>query len=552
MASEEEWSTNIKIGEAIVDLLSGRIYRTLPIALKELVSNAWDADAKNVQIFIHEDKKQIAIIDDGKGMRRPELENYVNIAITSKSNETKTQEGRSIIGNYGIGVLSTLPFCKKVTVQTTVKDSDEINFISISSEKWIDEEGHRKPPTPKELTVECPGRTEADDRLKDEQGTTILLEDIFSAEWDLISEPANPRKKDYMGLSGLDRIKWFLQQYAPIEYHPEAQPYVDFFGPPTEYEPMNLYYNGEKLFRNAIEGAEKLETEDKISIADGNVVFRYLIVSPKHSVEPENLRGLQIRMKNVAIGLPTHFDIYTRSPKLYGRMRYIGGEIEILKGFENQLSLDRENIITCPEWIEFSEFFRTRLEKQANSLQDLAEAEADVGALAVSSGVPSQKADYGFLSKKAVRGSTKNKRAVSAKSKNELITNLKKSVDKVGYSVQEIPLKETPISVDHEKKVVYVSTEKKNEFSIIRLQECSIFEVEGTVEKENIAELLYGESIAFNYSHPLFKVSKDRKTIKELISIVYHLHYQNRLTDEGLKDFNKILLEMYKEGEWGG
>ena len=129
-----------------------------------------------------------------------------------------------------------------------------------------------------------------------------------------------------------------------------------------------------------------------------------------------------------------------------------------------------------------------------------------------------------------------------------MITNLKKSVDKVGYSVQEIPLKETPVSVDHEKKVVYVSTEKKNEFSIIRLQECSIFEVEGTVEKENIAELLYGKSIAFNYSHPLFKVSKDRKIIKELISIVYHLHYQNRLTDEGLKAFNKILLEMYKGG----
>ena len=139
MTNGEEWSTSVEVGESIVDLLSGRIYRTLSIALKELVSNAWDADAKNVQILIHEDKKQIAIIDDGKGMTRDELENYVNIAISKKSNQTTSQEGRPIIGNYGIGVLSTLPFCKKVTVQTTVKDSDEINFISISSEKWIDE-----------------------------------------------------------------------------------------------------------------------------------------------------------------------------------------------------------------------------------------------------------------------------------------------------------------------------------------------------------------------------------------------------------------------------
>ena len=549
MTNEKEWSTSIEVGEAIVDLLSGRIYRTLPIALKELVSNAWDADAKNVQIFIHEDKKQIAIIDDGNGMTRHQLENYVNIAITSKSNKTKSKEGRPIIGNYGIGVLSTLPFCKKVIVQTTVKDSDEINFISISSEKWIDEEGHRKPPNPQELTVEFPGRTEADDRLKDEQGTTILLEDIFPAEWNLILEPAIPRKKDYMGLSGLDRIKWFLQQYAPIEYHPEAHPYMDFFRPPTEYEPMNLYYNGEKLYRNAIKGAKELEKKETFSIADGKVVFRYLIVSPMKGVEPEELRGLQIRMKNVAIGLPRHFDIYTLSQHLYGRMRYIGGEIEILKGFENQLSLDRENIITCPEWIEFSEFFRTRLVKIADTIQNIADAEARVGALAISSGVSSQEADYGFLSKNAVRPSTKNKIAISAKSKKELTTDLKKSLDKVGYSLNESSKQDVPISVDHENKVVYVSTEKKEELPIMRLQEYSIFEVEGNVEKENIAEMLDDKSITFNYSHPLFEISKDRKTIKELISIVYHLHYQKRLTDEGLKAFNNILIETYKEGE---
>lgn len=379
MINGEEWSASIKVGEAIVDLLSGRIYRTLNIALKELVSNAWDADAKNIQIFIHEDKKQIAIIDDGIGMTRGELENYVSIAISSKPKMNKTREGRPIIGLYGIGVFSTIPFCRKVTVQTKVKDSDEINFISISSDLWIDEEGHRKPPTSKELSVKCPGRTEYDDRLRGEQGTTVLLEDIFPAEWNLISEPSKPGKKDLMGLSGIDRIKWFLQQYAPIEYHPEAHPYVDFFKSPKDYKSMKLYYNGEELYRNAIKGAKELEKEETFSIADGKVVFRYLIVSPRIGVEPEELRGLQIRMKNVAIGLPRVFDIYTLSPKLYGRMRYIGGEIEILKGFENQLSLDRENIITCPEWIEFSEFFRTRLEKIAENLQYHADAEALIG-----------------------------------------------------------------------------------------------------------------------------------------------------------------------------
>ena len=548
MTNGDEWSTEIQVGEAIVDLLSGRIYRTLPIALKELVSNAWDADAENVQIFIHEDKKQIAIIDNGIGMTKKELTNYVDIAITSKPQKKETPGGRPVIGHYGIGVLSTLPFCRKITVQTTVKGSGEMNFLSISSEKWIDDEGHRKAPTAEELKVKCPGRTEYDDRLSEEHGTTVLLEDIFPAEWNMIKEPADSRKKDYMQFSGVDRIKWFLQQYVPIEYHPDVHPYVDFFPPPTKYKQMKLYFNGKRLYRNAIEGAKELERKENVSIANEKVVFRYLIVSPKKNVEPEELRGLQIRMKNVAIGLPTHFDIYTRSPKLYGRMRYIGGEIEILKGFENQLSLDRENIITCPEWIEFSEFFRNCLEKLADSLEDLAEAEVMVGALAISSGVPSKKAEYGFLSKEAVRANTKKKRAFSAKSKKKLFFKAKKSLEKIGYSIKETSIKEDPISVDHENKVVYVSTKKKEELPIIRLQEYSIFEVEDTVGKKHIAKMLDDKSIAFNYDHPLFDVSKDRKVIKELISIIYLLHSHNRLTDEGLKAFNRIILELYKEG----
>ena len=364
MSHGEEWATKIKVGEAIIDLLSGRIYRTLPIALKELVSNAWDADAENVRIYIHEDKKQIAIIDDGTGMTKEELEKYVDIAITSKSQKQKTYGGRPMVGHYGIGVLSALPFCRKITVQTTVEGSEEINFLTITSDRWIDDEGHRKPPSEKELTVECPGRTEHDNRLLQEHGTTILLEDVFPAEWDIIIEPAKPHRKDYMGFDGIKRIKWFLQQYSPIEYHPTAHPYVDFFTPPTSYKPMKLFFNGEQLFRNAIKRTKELERNEGTSVADGKIVFRYLIVSPMINVEPEDLRGLQIRMKNVAIGLPTHFEIYKRSPKLYGRMKYIGGEIEILKGFENQLSLDRENIITCPEWLEFSEFFRSKLEKK--------------------------------------------------------------------------------------------------------------------------------------------------------------------------------------------
>ena len=548
MVDGKEWSATMKVGEAIIDLLSGRIYRTLPIALKELVSNAWDADAENVHIFIHEDKKQIAIIDDGKGMSKDELINYVNVAITEKSKKQETAGKRPIIGHYGIGVLSALPYCEKITVKTTIKDSEEINFLTITTDRWIDEEGHRKPQSEKELKVKFPGRTEYDKRFLKEHGTSIILEDIFPGEWNIILQPANPLRKDFMGFNGVERIKWFLQQYAPIEYHPKAKPYVDFFKRPGSYKSMKLFYNGEQLFRNAIENAKELEKNDYVEIANGKIVFRYLIVSPMETVEPEDLRGLQVRMKNVAIGLPHHFDIYKRSGRLYGRMKYIGGEVEILKGFEDQLSLDREEIIICPEKLEFSEFFKNKLSKHAMSLEHLADAEKDVGALAISLGIPPEEAEYGFLSEKAVRSNTKEALVSSAKSKKELKKKAEKSLKRVGYKIEEKPqLKEevTPISVDHKKKIAYIAKKKEEKFPIVSVSGISIFETETTVDKEKIATMVGDKNIAFNYNHPLFKISKDRKTIKEIITILYSLHAQNKITDASLITFNKMLLELY-------
>jgi len=547
MKNNHTWSTNMKVGEAIVDLLSGRIYRTLPIALKELVSNAWDADAENVQIFIHEDKKQIAIIDDGSGMNQDQLKNYVNIAISNKPSKSTSDKGRPIIGHYGIGVLSALPFCKNIRVQTTILGSEEINVLNISSNTWIDEEGHRKPTTGKELTVTFPGRTENDNRFTRQQGTTIILENIFPAEWKFITKPANPRKKDYMSLQGVDRIKWFLKQYSPIEYKKDDHVYYDFFRKINNYKSMNLFFNGEKLYRNAISNATELEKNEQVTICDGKVKFKYLIVTPLKTVEPEDLRGLQIRLRNVAIGLPTHFDLYKRSAKLYGRMKYLGGEIEIISGFEEQLSLDRENIINCPEWIEFSDYFKKKLENLASLIEKWAEAETNLSAYAIKSGVSVDKTDLGFLSQNAIRKSTKSKRASSATSQNELRDNAIKSLSKIGYKFKEIANDEIDelIEVDHEKKIVLVK-ETKSTFPIIEYKKIKIFEIEKSITKTKIAKMFDKNRISFNYDHPLFKSVKNKSVIKEIISILYYL-VNNNDSEDFLDKFEQILYSYFEK-----
>lgn len=58
-----------------IDHLGIRMYSTLPPVIAELVANAHDADAKEVQIYLYdEDEKQIIVADNGHGMTFNEID----------------------------------------------------------------------------------------------------------------------------------------------------------------------------------------------------------------------------------------------------------------------------------------------------------------------------------------------------------------------------------------------------------------------------------------------------------------------------------------------
>jgi len=454
MPEKEEinkWSATIEVGERIVDLLSGRIYRSLPIALKELVSNAWDADSDNVHIDIDFEKKSIIITDDGRGMTKENLEKYPSIAISTKTNG-KSPGNRPYIGSFGVGIFSALAFCRRVIIQTTVENSNEINILKLETETWIDESGRRKAPSENKLDIEFPGHTSYDERGLKKQGTTITLEDIFPDDW------AQLTVMNDMGHNGIEDLKNYLCQALPIEYPDNTYPYSEFFKPSTEYSSMNVFFNSEKLFRNNIRCSDGtspriLDSNDNLVLASGSIVCKYIIVSPLKNVSPENMTGIQKRMKNVAIGEPELFDVFRKSPKLRGRMKYITGELHIIKGLENQLSLDRGTILACPEYTELCNFFRSKLIELAEMLENYGETEKLLGGLAYMEGIPIKKAKYGFLSDDSIRDSTKRK--FSKIPREQLQSNLTKRLSKIGYRIRANPEElDNKIKVDHERKII--------------------------------------------------------------------------------------------------
>lgn len=97
----------MKIAGRFIDLLGHQMYGGAVPAIAEFVANAWDADAKKVEITIPEDNAEIKVRDYGEGMTFHELDDYyLNIGYERRKRGERTKSGRLVMGRKGIGKLA--------------------------------------------------------------------------------------------------------------------------------------------------------------------------------------------------------------------------------------------------------------------------------------------------------------------------------------------------------------------------------------------------------------------------------------------------------------
>ena len=119
-------SAHFQVDPRLAALL-GEGYRTTEAALKELVDNAWDADAENVWITLPTNPvtaDAIVVRDDGSGMTTNEVEHeYLNIASDrrSRKGETTPLHKRKVKGRKGIGKFAGLAAADHMRVETTAR-----------------------------------------------------------------------------------------------------------------------------------------------------------------------------------------------------------------------------------------------------------------------------------------------------------------------------------------------------------------------------------------------------------------------------------------------
>lgn len=98
------------------------LYSNIPAVLSEVVANAWDADARKVQVTIDKVAETITIEDDGTGMDRDGvIDRFLTVGFKRRDElGDVTALGRKPMGRKGIGKLSIFSIAQVAEVFTTL------------------------------------------------------------------------------------------------------------------------------------------------------------------------------------------------------------------------------------------------------------------------------------------------------------------------------------------------------------------------------------------------------------------------------------------------
>jgi len=123
----------VRVDKSHIITIGERLYSESIEFIREIVNNAYDADATLVEITVSEDS--IEIRDNGSGMDREGLKQYFNIGSQQKLHTSKSPvHHRDRIGMFGIGKFASLSACERFEVLT--KKGDFVGRVVFDKKEW--------------------------------------------------------------------------------------------------------------------------------------------------------------------------------------------------------------------------------------------------------------------------------------------------------------------------------------------------------------------------------------------------------------------------------
>lgn len=254
---------NFKVDTSLTSIL-GENYRSTEAALKELVDNAWDADADSVHITMPEpfEEAEIVLTDTGSGMTEKEIRNeYLFIARsrTSRKGEYTPQKKRRVKGRKGIGKFAGLLVAGEMHLVSKARGK-KTSLVIVKDDllRWKNDL--------EKLNLAI----SVEDCGAEERGTTIILKQLNQN----LHFPNSTR----------------LSQLLITEYGRENGFDISINGKSIDIE---------DIFGNSESGSANLNSV-------GQVKYKYTISENKRNLKQS---GIALRVDGKIIGRPTYFGL---------------------------------------------------------------------------------------------------------------------------------------------------------------------------------------------------------------------------------------------------
>lgn len=169
----------------IIDHLGIQMYQSPVAALAEMVANAWDADATEVDISVPGSAKgdatvQITARDDGVGMSFSDCKDrFLNVGYNRRGDnpDAHSPGGRPLLGRKGIGKFAGFGVAQKMRVDTTYKETGERTVFELDARELRGDGETYVVQEPINLAVKEYRAPQAG--YQGEHGTTIVLSDLL-------------------------------------------------------------------------------------------------------------------------------------------------------------------------------------------------------------------------------------------------------------------------------------------------------------------------------------------------------------------------------------
>tara|TARA_R110002096_G_scaffold265299_1_gene458755 strand:+ start:2595 stop:4178 length:1584 start_codon:yes stop_codon:yes gene_type:complete len=368
--NNDKWPKTITVDKRIVGILSVSTYKNFPRALKEIITNSYDADALDVFININIEKETIIIEDSGRGMDSQEFGLYLRIAGKDrKKNKNVTVLGRPIIGQFGVGFLSVFPFFKNYEIESSKAGSEKVLKAQIPLARYFDM-------TTGSLdvgSIKINGGQITDLSTKGKSFTKITLTGFNQLTKSFFKKSISRKKNEVETYPGIERLKWILSDDLPLLYMDEKFNNIFNYSKNPKFD---VYVNDEKLYRG-VYGNEILDTHKGEYDEIGNIKFKYFISTPRKSVTPLEGQYIKIRNLNVGIG-DERTDFSERRGGSRSRLHWLTGEIHILDGMNDLIKVSRDDFNYSQDYEKLKDEFNKRLQHFSTRLENESDLKREI------------------------------------------------------------------------------------------------------------------------------------------------------------------------------